>query len=54
VFGICTNLHTRELTDLIRVTRARLDVLCVEPRLNDDPAQDNRTAPATEAHEKCD
>ena len=45
-------MHTRELTDLIRATRARLDVLCVEPRLEDDPAQDN--PPATEAHEKCD
>jgi cell division protein FtsB len=31
-------MPTRELTELARVTRARLDALCVEPTLPEDPA----------------
>jgi hypothetical protein len=33
-------MATRELTDLLRVTRTRLDKLCVEPTLPEDPATD--------------
>jgi hypothetical protein len=31
-------MATRELTDLARVTRARLDALCIEPKLPEEPA----------------
>src|SRR5687767_3321400 len=31
-------MATRELTDLARVTRARLDALCPEPKLAEEPA----------------
>ena len=39
-------MATRELTDLARVTHARLDTLCPEPKLADEPPTTPAVAPA--------
>jgi hypothetical protein len=36
-------MHTRELTDLIRLTRARLDAFCKEPRLPEEMSAEVQT-----------